>query len=202
MIPAIVFVSGAVVMSFEILGSRILAPYYGNTVFVWGSLISVFLTGLTVGYWGGGKLADRIAEWSVFGGLLAAPGLLLCSFPLYCDPVNEWIFNAGYGVRAESLLASLILFFPPIVFMGAVSPYAVKLQVKNFNRLGTGVGNLYALSSLGSILGTLWTSFYLILWMGIRKIIVCEGCLLLAAAGVLWLAGRLTKSKRSEEIEA
>lgn len=190
MIPFIVFLSGCIVMSFEILGSRILAPHFGNDVFVWGSLISVFLGGLTLGYWGGGKLADRKADLRYFAALLFIPGVNLCLLPLYCDPVNLWIFDQAYGMRAEPLLASAILFFLPTVFMGAVSPYAVKLQIKNLAGLGRGVGNLYALSSLGSIVGTLLTSFYLITLVGVRKIIVIEGALLILAAFAVWSLSR------------
>jgi len=189
MIPLIVFLTGSVVMSFEILGSRILAPHFGNDVFVWGSLISVFLSGLTVGYWGGGKLADRIANLYCFALLLAIPGISLCIMPLYCDAVNNWIFDSQFGMRAEPLLASIILFMPPTIFMGAVSPYAVKLQVKNISKLGRGVGNLYALSSLGSIVGTLLTSFYLITLMGVRKIIITEGGIMILAALAVYLVG-------------
>jgi len=189
-IAGIVFLSGMVVMSFEILGSRILAPHFGNSVFVWGSLISVFLSGLTRGYWGGGRLADAVTDLRCFSLLLALPGLMLCCFPLYCDAVNNRIFDAEMGVRLEPLCASMILFLPPTVFLGAVSPYAVKLQVKDFAWLGTGVGNLYALSSLGSIVGTLLTSFYLITWIGVRMIIQLEGGLLLCAALVVWMVGR------------
>jgi len=177
MIPVIVFLCGCIVMSFEILGSRILAPHFGNDLFVWGSLIGVFLGGLTVGYWGGGRLADYITDLRCFALLLIVPGLNLCLSPLYYDVVNFWIFDRQYGMRIEPLLASTVLFFPPTVFMGAVMPYAVKLQVKNINLLGTGVGTLYALSSLGSIAGTLLTAFYLITLFGVRKIIFGEGVL-------------------------
>jgi len=197
-IPFIVFLSGAVVMSFEMLGSKILAPHFGNTIFVWGSLIGIFLSGLTVGYWGGGRLADRAADLRGFAALLAIPGVILCCFPLYCDRVNYWIFDQAFGPRMEPLLACLILFFPPTIFMGAVSPYAVKLQVRNLDWLGTGVGNLYALSSLGSIIGTLFTSFYLVTWFGVRMIIFIEGIILLAAAAVLWLAH--TRGHRGNKI--
>ena len=186
MIPFIVFLSGAVVMSFEMLGSRILAPHFGNDIFVWGSLIGVFLSGLTAGYWGGGKMADRMTDLRCFALLLAIPGLNFCLLPLYCDPVNLWIFDRQFGMRAEPLLASFILFFPPTVFLGAVSPYAVKLKVRNLHWLGTGVGNLYALSSLGSIVGTLVTAFYLITIVGVRRIIAIEGGLLIVMATVVW----------------
>lgn len=200
MIPFIVFLTGAIVMSFEMLGSRILAPHFGNSVFVWGSLIGIFLSGLTVGYWGGGKLADKITDLNCFAMLLIIPGVILCIFPFYCDPVNFWIFDRRFGVRMEPLLASIILFFPPTVFMGAVSPYAVKLQVDSLRWLGTGVGNLYALSSLGSIVGTLLTSFYLITLVGVRTIIVIEGLLLLLAGGVVMLV-RAKHRSEGEDVQ-
>ena len=186
MIPLIVFLSGCIVMSFEILGSRILAPHFGNDLFVWGSLIGVFLSGLTVGYWGGGKLADHITDLRCFALLLFVPGLNLCLSPLYFDKVNFWVFDLHYGMRFEPLMASVLLFFPPAIFMGAVIPYAIKLQVKNIDLLGTGVGNLYALSSLGSIIGTLLTAFYLITMFGVRKIIVGEGVLLVLMAVIVF----------------
>ena len=189
MIELVVFFSGAVVMSFEILGSRILAPHFGSSVFVWGSLISVFLTGLTAGYWAGGSLADKKADLRIFACLFAVPGILLCCFPLYSDWICSWIWGLGFEPRFGSLWASAILFFTPILFMGAISPYAVKLRVKQLEWLGTGVGNLYAISSLGSIVGTLLTAFYLITWMGVRKIITAEGILLIGIAGVLYSIG-------------
>ena len=179
MIPVIVFLSGCIVMSFEILGSRILAPHFGNDIFVWGSLIGVFLSGLTVGYWGGGKLADCLTDLRCFALLLLVPGINLCLLPLYYDPVNYWIFDSNFGMRLEPLLASMIIFFLPSVFMGAVIPYAVKLQVKNLDMLGRQVGNLYAISSIGSIAGTIMTSFYLIAWFGVRRIIFSEGIILI-----------------------
>jgi hypothetical protein len=175
-------------MSFEILGSRILAPHFGNDIFVWGSLIGVFLGGLTVGYWIGGKLADYRADLRYFAFLLIMPGLFLCLLPLYYNAVNLWIFDRNYGMRIEPLLASVVLFFLPTIFMGAVIPYAVKLQVKNIEFLGTGVGNLYALSSLGSIIGTILTAFYLITLLGVRKIILGEGILfILMGLFLLWI---------------
>jgi len=182
MISLIVFLTGCIVMSFEILGSRILAPHFGNDIFVWGSLIGVFLSGLTVGYWGGGRLADYIADLRCFASLLLVPGIILCLLPLYYDPVNYWVFDTNLGIRLEPLLASMMLFFLPSVFMGSVIPYAVKLHVKRLDLLGTQVGNLYAISSIGSIAGTILTSFYLITWFGVRRIILGEGILLIIMA--------------------
>lgn len=187
MIAVSVFFSGAVIMSFEILGSRILAPHFGNSVFVWGSLITVFLSGLTVGYWTGGNLADKKTDLRIFASLLVIPGILLCSFPVYADFICNWVWDLDWGPRFGSLLGSASLFLVPTIFMGAVSPYAVKLRVKRLEWLGTGVGNLYAISSLGSIFGTLLTAFYFITWMGVRRIIAWEGLLLMILGATLWL---------------
>ncbi|MGC9326151.1 MAG: fused MFS/spermidine synthase, partial [Candidatus Hinthialibacter sp.] len=152
------------------------------------SLISVFLGGLTVGYWSGGFLADKKADYRIFSLLLLAPGLLLLFFPLYADVVCDYVWDMDLDPRYSSLLSSLMLFFLPSIFMGAVSPYAVKMRVDSLTWLGKGVGGLYALSSLGSIIGTLVTTFYLITWIGVRKIIVCEGIILLLVSGALFAA--------------
>lgn len=179
MIRAIVFICGAVVMSFEILGSRVLAPNFGNSVFVWGSLISVFLGGLSAGYYLGGKVADVNPSAKKLGLIIIAPAVLLVTFPLYGAPVSDWIFMKDLGLRLSPLLASMLLFFIPSVFLGAVSPYTVKLLICSLHTSGRTVGTLYALSTLGSIVGTLLTSFYLITIAGVKFLIMAQGVLLI-----------------------
>src|SRR3990172_305216 len=129
MIKIIVFICGAVVMSFEILGSRVLAPDFGNSIFVWGSLISVFLAGLSAGYYLGGRLSDVDPSSGKLALLIAVPAVFLITFPLYGTPVCNWIFMKDPGVRLSPLLASLILFFVPSVFLGSVSPYTARLMI-------------------------------------------------------------------------
>jgi hypothetical protein len=110
MIKFIVFMCGAVVMSFEILGSRVLAPNFGNSVFVWGSLISVFLAGLSAGYYLGGRFADVRPSSGKLAAVIAASAVLLITFPLYSTAVCDWIFDQ---CRVDSVpLASLILLHP------------------------------------------------------------------------------------------
>lgn len=179
MIRAIVFICGAVVMSFEILGSRVLAPNFGNSVFVWGSLISVFLGGLSAGYYLGGKVADVNPSAKKLGLIIIAPAVLLVTFPLYGAPVSDWVFMKDLGLRLSPLLASMLLFFIPSVFLGAVSPYTVKLLICSLHTSGRTVGTLYALSTLGSIVGTLLTSFYLITIAGVKFLIMAQGVLLI-----------------------
>ncbi|MEW6427643.1 MAG: fused MFS/spermidine synthase [Thermodesulfobacteriota bacterium] len=186
MIVFIVFLCGAIVMSFEILGSRVLAPNFGNSVFVWGSLISVFLGGLSAGYYLGGKIADIRPSIRKLAAIILLPGLLMVAFPLYANPVSDWIFNQDLGIRASPLLASLVLFFLPSVFLGMVSPYTVKLMICSLHTSGTTVGTLYAISTLGSIVGTLFTSFYLITVAGVRVLIMTQGAILILVALLLF----------------
>jgi hypothetical protein len=178
MIKLVVFLCGALVMSFEILGSRVLAPNFGNSVFVWGSLISIFLAGLSAGYYVGGRIADRNPSTGKLALIILAPGILFMTFPLYSVPVSDWIFMKDFGIRLGPFLASLLLFFLPSVFLGAVSPYTAKLMICSLHSSGTTVGTLYALSTLGSIVGTLLTSFYLITIAGVTTIIIIQGIIL------------------------
>jgi MFS family permease len=182
MIKFIVFICGAVVMSFEILGSRVLAPNFGSSVFVWGSLISVFLAGLSTGYYLGGWLADRNPSSRKLSLMIIVPGILFLTFPLYSMPVSDWLFVKDLGVRLSPLLASLILFLVPSVFLGIVSPYTAKLMICSLHTSGKTIGTLYALSTFGSIIGTLITSFYLITIAGTNALIMGQGIILIVIA--------------------
>ncbi len=182
LIKVIVFICGAVVMSFEILGSRVLAPNFGSSVFVWGSLISVFLTGLSAGYYLGGRIADINPSSRKLGLMIAAPGVLFLTFPLYSAPVSDWIFAQDLGVRFSPLIASLVLFLLPSIFLGIVSPYTAKLMICSLHTSGKTIGTLYALSTFGSIIGTIVTSFYLITIAGVNALIMGQGVLLIIAS--------------------
>lgn len=179
MIYIVVFLCGALVMSFEILGSRVLAPNFGSSVFVWGSLISVFLAGLSLGYYAGGRIADRNPSTRKLAVIIFVPAALFLTFPFYATHVSDWIFMKDLGIRLSPLLASLMLFFLPSVFLGMVSPYTVKLMICSLHTSGSTVGSLYALSTLGSIVGTLVTSFYLIAMAGVKMLIMGHGVVLL-----------------------
>jgi hypothetical protein len=176
----VVFICGALVMSYEILGSRVLAPDFGSSVFVWGSLISVFLSGLSAGYYLGGKVADINPSMKKLGIIILIPGVLFLLFPLYGERICDWIFVKDMGIRTSPLLASVILFFLPSVFLGMVSPYTVKLMICSLHTSGSTVGTLYALSTFGSIVGTLFTSFYLITIAGVKMLIMGQGAILFA----------------------
>lgn len=182
MIKFIVFICGAVVMSFEILGSRVLAPNFGSSVFVWGSLISVFLAGLSAGYYLGGRISDISPSSRKLSIMVIVPGILFLTFPLYSTPISDWIFMKDLGVRISPLIASTVLFMIPSVFLGIVSPYTAKLMICSLHTSGKTIGTLYALSTFGSIIGTLATSFYLITVAGVNTLIMGQGVLLIACA--------------------
>ena len=187
LLVALVVIAGAVLMSLEMLGSRMLAPYFGSSVFVWGSLIGVFLASLSLGYWAGGYLADRRPSFRLLSGLaLAAAALIVLSWPL-TRPVCQALVGAGLGDRAGPLLAALAIFFVPSVLIGIVSPFAIRLSAKSLGDLGIQAGRLSALSTFGSILGTFGTTFVLIPALPVRVILLILG-LALAVVPVFALA--------------
>lgn len=177
-----VFVSGAVVMALELLGSRLLAPVFGNSIFVWGSLIGVVLAALSAGYYLGGKLADRRPEFQLLSILIFAAGLLVIALPAIARPLFDGIVKLDIGDRYSPLLATMALLGPPSLLLGMVSPFAIRLLARSVEGLGRVSGNLYALSTLGSILGTFFTVFVLIPEFGVNKILLGLGVLLLVVA--------------------
>ncbi|MBI5091276.1 MAG: fused MFS/spermidine synthase [Candidatus Hydrogenedentes bacterium] len=179
-IYAVVFVSGGAGMAFEILGSRVLAPDFGSTMFVWGSLISVFLFALCLGYSIGGRLSEKADSLALLGIMTLAPAVLLLSFPLYGFWVSGLIFDQDMGARLGPLVASCCLFFLPTIFFGTITPLAVSLLASPRHGAGRSAGDVFAISTTGSIIGTLGTSFFLILWIGTKACLVLLGALLLA----------------------
>jgi spermidine synthase len=190
LLHAVVFVCGAVLMGLEIVGSRILAPYFGNSIFVWGSLISVVLAALSLGYWLGGMVADRWPRPAVLGLLIVVPGIIIALLPFGYPPLNRAIAASDLGTRLSPLVSSLVLFLVPSVFLGTISPFAVRLQARAVTSVGTTAGGLYAVSTAGSIAGTLLTAFYLITILGVANIVHGLGLTLLVVATAVFLGER------------
>lgn len=186
MLAAVVFISGAVLMALEMVGSRILAPYFGNSIYVWGSLISVVLAALTAGYFVGGRLADRHPEPRWLGWLIVVPGVFVTAMPLWAGVFNGAVLAVGVPAREGSLLSALVLFLLPGLFLGTVSPYAIRLAARGVETIGITAGTLYAVSTAGSIVGTLVTAFYLVSWLGVVQILYVLGAaLILLGLGVV-----------------
>ena len=195
---AVVLISGAVLMALEILGSRVLAPTYGSSVYVWGSLISTFLIALSAGYALGGRLADRMPSTGFLAILLAFGAVLILPSILLAPQILEEIGRAGWDPRWGALSAACVLFLPPSVVLGMVTPFAVRLRIRGTETAGTVAGRYSALSTAGSIAGTLATTFFLIprfpvpaLLLGLSgSLLICAAILMRDRVGVaLTLAG-------------
>ncbi|HKC24538.1 MAG TPA: fused MFS/spermidine synthase, partial [Thermoanaerobaculia bacterium] len=139
-LDAAVFLAGAALMGLEIVGSRVLAPVFGTSIFVWGALITTFLASLAVGYAAGGKLADRRPDPALLSSLLAASACLLWLLFLSPAPLLALFARAPMPDRFRSLLAALVLFAPPSVLMGAVTPFAVRLRARSLASIGSEAG--------------------------------------------------------------
>lgn len=183
-----VLVSGAVVMALELVGSRILAPDFGSSIFVWGSLIGVVLTALSLGYGYGGRLADRIRSYRTFSSIIFTAGLFVLFIPYLSSVVIGLALGLGLGERYGPLLVTTLLLGLPTFLLGMVAPYAIKLATVSLSNLGKVAGNLYSLSTVGSIVGTFATVFFLIPSMDVRAIISWLGIALLGVSllGLGW----------------
>ena len=159
-------------MSLELLGGRVLAPYFGSSIYVWGSIITVFMASLSLGYLLGGRLSVNGPSLARFASIFLIGAILLYPLVLFADPTMQWIFDRIEDPRYGSLIASVFLFMVPTVILGMISPYSVRLLVDSVENSGRVAGRLYFVSTLGSALGTLATSFYFVLWFEINTILV------------------------------
>jgi spermidine synthase len=167
----VVAVCGAVLMALEILSSRMLAPHYGNSVYVWGSIISVFLAALSLGYLWGGRLADRQPAMAALGRMVALAAACEGVLLLFGARLAAALAALTAGNPAGTLLATAVLFGPASVLLATVSPWAVRIAARDLGRLGHTAGRLFALSTLGSLAGTLACTFLLIPFLELRQIL-------------------------------
>src|SRR5579863_5377738 len=161
----LVFVSGACSLAVELSASRLLAPYFGTSLFVWANLIGLILLYLTIGYYAGGLLADRFPRPVVLYGMTTAAAFLISLIPFLSKPILHWSQSAfatySIGVFYGSLVSVILLFALPMILLGCVSPFAIRLSIDQLGRSGRTAGQLYAISTAGSILGT----FLPVLWL-------------------------------------
>ncbi|MDP2806095.1 MAG: fused MFS/spermidine synthase [Gallionellaceae bacterium] len=180
--------SGFFVMAVELLSGRILAPDFGNSIYVWGGVITVFMLALSVGYLIGGHLSLYSPTLRRLGYLLLASAVATLPVVFWGNSLLESVFEQVHDPRYGSLLASSVLFFLPMAIAGMVSPYAVRLLVTQLHASGKSAGSLYFVSTLGSAVGTISTSFYLVLLFEINQIfmglIVVSALLSVAAVAV------------------
>ena len=191
MIYAVAFVTGAIVMSFEMLGSRYLNPYFGSGIYTWAALISTVLIALTAGYFLGGTLADRTASLAVLALTVIVGSLYVLALPSFAQAILEFVLAGVDDIRAGSLIAALALMFFPVTFLGMYSPFAIRLLLRSAQYSGRVSGAVYGISTAGAIVGTLGTTFFLIPTIGSRAITLTLGALGLAAGLALLALARL-----------
>ena len=176
----IVFIASFCTLVIELVAGRIMAPYVGVSLYTWTSIIGVVLAGISIGAYLGGLIADRYPRASTLGWLLFLSGLGAFSIAPLANLVGAAQFQTSLMVRI--LLITTIIFFVPSCILGMISPVVVKLTLNNLEKAGNVVGKIYAFSTLGSILGTFATGFFLISWMGTRHILFTMGVILLLSA--------------------
>ncbi|RBP82518.1 fused MFS/spermidine synthase [Marinomonas rhizomae] len=159
-------------MGIELLGGRILAPFFGSSVHIWGSIITVFMLSLSLGYLLGGKLSTHNPSLSKYGFIFLVASISITPISFFSQPIMAFIFTHIEDSRYGSLLASMALFFIPTVILGMISPYSVRLLVTESDKSGQIAGILYFVSTLGSALGTIITSFYFVLAFDVNSIII------------------------------
>jgi spermidine synthase len=183
-----VFICGGAVLAIEILGTRIIGPYYGVSIYLWSALISVTLIALSAGYMIGGRIADREKSINLLALIITLSGIIIILIPFYRNGVIE--LTESMGLRTSVLVSSFILFFPPLTLLGMVSPYAVKLRTDSLDVVGTRAGDLYSVSTLGSVLAALITGYYLIPAIGVIKLMIGTGAILIITSVIIYVSDR------------
>ncbi len=181
-----VFVSGFGVIALELLGSRLVTPVFGNSTSTWGSLIGVVLAGLAGGYRIGGKLADRSPTRVRFSTIVFTGGILVVLVPFIAPSALALSLSLGLGDQYGPLLATTLILGLPTFILGMTSPFAIKISAEKLESVGNVAGNLYSISTLGSIAGTFGTVFVLMPLWDVRSIIFGLGVTLMVVA-VIWL---------------
>lgn len=179
---------GGFVMVVEVLGSRVIGPFFGVGLFVWTSLIAVALLSLALGYWLAGHWADKREHPDYLYGIVMVGGLLVMLIPFIKEPVLE--FCMPLGLRWGAFVSTLVLFGPPLFALGCVSPYLIKIATKEFHLIGRTVGRFYALSTLGSTAGTTATGFFLIANFRVDNIFVLTAAVLMGISVIYFVLFR------------
>ncbi|HEX9068351.1 MAG TPA: fused MFS/spermidine synthase, partial [Ktedonobacterales bacterium] len=195
----LVFVAGIVSLGIEVSGGRLMAPYFGTTDLIWAMQIGSTLIYLSIGYWFGGRLADRYPSERVLCAITAVAGVATGLLAFVSGPVlrlalplldglnlGSSLDNGSSGVVlfGVSLLMAVLLFSIPVTLLGMVSPFAIRITVASVGSAGTRAGSLYALSTVGSILGAFLPVLWLIPWIGVRRTLLALAVALILAS--LW----------------
>ena len=185
----LVFLAGVGTLATEICASRLLAPYYGSSTIVWANIIGLTLASLSLGYWLGGRIADRNPSPYLLGRLVLGAALLVAVIPFVSAPIldvaSSGLDEVSAGAVIGSFFGTLLLFAPPIVLLGMVAPFAIRLALVELASAGQVAGRLYALSTVGSLLGTFLPALVTIPLIGTQRTLLVAAALLAAAASTM-----------------
>lgn len=195
------FTAGFSIMCFELLGGRMLAPFFGSSVYVWGSIITVFMLALSIGYLSGGRFSLYNPSVTRFGLIFVVAAFSMLPTIFFSESIFEFVFERIEDPRYGSLVASTFVFLVPSIIMGMIAPYSVRILTVSADSSGQTAGFLYFVSTLGSAIGTIMTSFYLVLWLQVDQILWLTFSILLGAGGlaltVAWLESRKMQTQTS-----
>ena len=198
----VAFVTGAIVMSFEMLGSRYLAPAFGAGIYTWASLISTVLAALCAGYFLGGYVADRFPSPAILAASVATGSVYLLLLPAFSEQIVQFFAFQIDDIKTGSLAAAMAIMLFPVTFLGMYSPFAIRLLMQSKQHAGAVSGTVYGISTMGSILGTLVTTFVLIPLIGTRAITLSLGMLGLLGCGLLVAMASASRRKAMPRIVA
>jgi spermidine synthase len=188
-LTVLVFSAGAGSLATEIGAARLLAPYFGNSTIVWANVIGLVLASLALGYWLGGRVADRRPNPRVLGGLVLAAGLAVAAIPFvskpFLDRAVEGIDELSVGAAVGSFFGVLLLFAPPVILLGMVAPFAIRLAVSDVASAGSVAGRLYAVSTVGSLVGTFASALLTIPLIGTQRTLLASACLIVFSGALL-----------------
>ncbi len=193
MLELIVFLCGAAVMVLELVGARIVAPYFGSSIVVWTALIGTILASLSLGYWWGGRIADRNPSLTTLGRIILFSGLCTGLVAVAKSMILDFWGLDSTPIYVAATVINLVLFAPASILLGMISPYAVRLKMVAVDQAGSTAGRLYALSTMGSILGTFFAGFFLISVMGSTGILLLVSVVLILLSLCASLADRNRK---------
>lgn len=171
-------ICGFCMMALEIIGARFVQPVFGSSIDVWAAIISVFILSLSIGYVVGGRIADRSHSNKALGWVILIAGVFYCLIPWYGMSFMESLGEGVHTSRIGVLVAAMILYLAPSLLLGTVSPILVKLVFTSAERVGTTTGTLYAIGSIGNVLGILVTDYVLLANVTLNTNIIAMGVIL------------------------
>ena len=192
----ILVIEGAALMAVELTGAKLVAPFYGSSLYVWTAVLGITVSGLTLGYYAGGRIASTRLSGRMLTATLAASGLLVMAMP-YTTTALLYL-TGGLTLIAGICITSLVLLLPPMLCFGMVGPLVVNLAENRLQTNGKIAGTVYFVSTTGGIIATFLFGAYLIPVVGLRLCAATTGLSLLIASVIYWVANRVASNKRIE----